>query len=206
MTVELPRVAIAIGDPAGIGPEIALKAALDPAVRRIARPVLVGDRRAIDAHAQACGLAPTLDCFADLAAVRWRADAVALVTLEHFNAEAFEIAHHKAANGHAACDAARTAIEGAIAGQVDAVVAAPQTERSIKLAGIDFDGYPSFVARCTGTPVEQASLMICFEHAGAEMRIAHVTLQTSLRHAIDLITIDHVERVVQAVDTTLKKI
>lgn len=206
MTNELPRVAIAIGDPAGIGPEIALKAALDPAVRRIARPVLVGDRRAIEAHARACGLAPNFEVVTRFDALRWRDDALAVRSCDHYSAVPFEIARHDAANGVAACDAARIAVAAAIAGEVEAVVAAPQTETSIKAAGIDFDGYPSFVARCTGTPIEQASLMICFEHAGAEMRIAHATLHTSLRHAIDLITIDHVERVVAVVATTLKRI
>ncbi len=43
---SLPKVGIAIGDPAGVGPEIALKSALDPRVTRIARPVLFGDPRA----------------------------------------------------------------------------------------------------------------------------------------------------------------
>ena len=49
------RVAIAIGDPAGIGPEISLKAARDPQVREICQPVLVGSREALAMHAVACG-------------------------------------------------------------------------------------------------------------------------------------------------------
>ena len=61
---HLPRVAIVLGDPAGIGPEIALKAALDPAVRAICHPVLFGDRSVLDAHAKACSLAPRLQAIA----------------------------------------------------------------------------------------------------------------------------------------------
>jgi 4-hydroxythreonine-4-phosphate dehydrogenase len=49
--MTLPRIAITTGDPAGIGPEIALKAALDPRVRKICRPLLFGDRGALEAHA-----------------------------------------------------------------------------------------------------------------------------------------------------------
>ena len=48
----LPRIAIATGDPAGIGPEVSLKAALDAGVRQICRPLLVGDPAAIELHAQ----------------------------------------------------------------------------------------------------------------------------------------------------------
>jgi 4-hydroxy-L-threonine phosphate dehydrogenase PdxA len=51
------RIAISIGDPAGIGPEIALKAALDPRVREACLPVLVGDRRVLETHAALCGIA-----------------------------------------------------------------------------------------------------------------------------------------------------
>ena len=64
------------------------------------------------------------------------------------------------------------------------MVAAPQTERSIHAAGIAFDGYPSFVARETGTPVNDVYLMICFD----DVRIAHATLHVSVREAVSLIT------------------
>jgi 4-hydroxythreonine-4-phosphate dehydrogenase len=52
-----PIIAIATGDPAGIGPEISLKAALDPAVRAACRPLLVSDAAVIARHAVACGRA-----------------------------------------------------------------------------------------------------------------------------------------------------
>jgi len=55
-----PTIAIAIGDPAGIGPEISLKAALDPAIRATCRTVLVGDPLLIERHARACGLPKVL--------------------------------------------------------------------------------------------------------------------------------------------------
>src|SRR6188508_1364476 len=58
--MPLPRIAIATGDPAGIGPEIALKAALDMRVHSVCRPLLVGDPRAVEMHARAAGLSPNL--------------------------------------------------------------------------------------------------------------------------------------------------
>ena len=56
MPREKPKIAIATGDPAGIGPEISLKAALDPAVRAACNPILVGDVGIIERHAKACGI------------------------------------------------------------------------------------------------------------------------------------------------------
>ena len=67
----LPRIAIATGDPAGIGPEVSLKAALDAGVRQICRPLLVGDPATIELHAQACGLAPKLHIVGEVVAASW---------------------------------------------------------------------------------------------------------------------------------------
>ena len=66
--MTLPIVALALGDQAGIGPEIALKAAQDPRVLAVCRPVLVGDRGALGWHAQSCGIAAdiaTIDAFSE---------------------------------------------------------------------------------------------------------------------------------------------
>ena len=195
---ELPRIALALGDPAGIGPEIALKAALDADVRAMCRPVLYGDPGVLQAHAAACGLLPAL-----------RSGAFDLVALPQFKAGELKIGALAAAHGSAALDSARAAIEAALRGEVAAVVAAPMTETAIKMAGIEFDGYPSFVARCTATPVEDAFLMICFSHPGREereMRIVHTTLHVSLRRAIELVTRERVLHSIRAANTALKRI
>ena len=204
--MTLPRIAIATGDPAGIGPEIALKAALDREVRGICRPLLVGDRGVLQAHAAACGLKPDLCSVVRAADASWANGAVNLIERRQFGPGELHIGAIAAPHGEAALDSVKAAIDAALAGEVDAVVAAPQTESSIKLAGIEFDGHPSFVARCTGVPPEDAFLMICFESAGAEVRIAHATLHASLRHAIELITRDRVLHAIRAVDTALRRL
>src|SRR5437660_1594305 len=80
----LPRIAIATGDPAGIGPEIALKAALAPQVKKICRPLLIGDRGALEAHANACGLEPDLRCVTRAADANWGDGALTLVERKQF--------------------------------------------------------------------------------------------------------------------------
>ena len=108
-------------------------------------------------------------------------------------------------HGLAALEAARTAIRGAMSGEYAAVVAAPHSETAIHAAGIEFDGYPSFVARTAGLAPDDGILMLCFEHAGREVRIAHVTLHASVRQALAMITRERVLRTIQAVDTALAK-
>ena len=200
--MPLPRIAIATGDPAGIGPEIALKAALDARVGALCRPLLVGDPATVGLHARAAGLTPQLRVIAQAGDADWSDDAVNLLDASEGIDSPVKFGTVDAAYGRASLASARRAIHAALAGDVDAVVAAPQTERSIAAAGIAFDGYPSFVARETGTPVNDVYLMICFD----ESRIVHATLHVSVREAVSLITRDHVERVIRVADASLKKL
>ncbi len=202
MNMPLPRIAISTGDPAGIGPEIALKAALNARVKALCRPLLVGDPAAVELHAKAAGLSPRLHLIAGPADADWSDGAVNLLDARDGTNTPVTFGTVDAAYGRASLASARRAIHAALCGDVDAVVAAPQTERSIAAAGICFDGYPSFVARETGTPVNDVYLMICFD----DVRIAHATLHVSVREAVALITPDRVERVIRVTDTALKRL
>ena len=180
--MALPRVAIPLGDPAGIGPEIAYKAAIDPAVRAICQPVLFGDPAVLRAH--------------DADAHR-----IDLVTVP-FEGN-LEIGKVRANHGRAIIDCAEAAVRAALRGECHAVVAAPHTEAAIHAAGIAFDGYPSFVARLCGLAPEDGILMLCFQHQGREVRIAHVTLHVSVHAALELITANRVLRTLRAVHDVL---
>jgi 4-hydroxythreonine-4-phosphate dehydrogenase len=198
----LPRIAIATGDPAGIGPEIALKAALDKRVTAVCRPLLVGDPAAVEMHAKAGGLSPRLHVIAKAGDASWSNGQLNLLDASDGTNTPVSFGKVEASYGRASLAAARRAIQCALAGEVEAVVAAPQTERSIAAAGIAFDGYPSFVARETGTPVNDVYLMISFD----DKRIVHATLHVSVREALALITLERVERVIRITDAALKKL
>jgi 4-hydroxythreonine-4-phosphate dehydrogenase len=189
--MKKPAVAIATGDPGGIGPEISLKAALDPAVRAICNPVVIGDRGALNAHAKACGLS-----LRD----------VEFVERKQLKRGELRIGEIHAAHGRAAIDSAQAAIRGAMTGDYAAVVAAPHSETAIHAAGIEFDGYPSFVARTAGLAPDDGILMLCFEYQGREVRIAHVTLHASVARCLKLISKDRVLRTIRAVRDTLERI
>jgi len=169
-----------MGDPGGIGPEIAVKAALDRRVRAICEPVVVGARDVLGLYSKKIRMVET-------------------------ERREFHVGEIHAEHGLAALDAARAAIRGAMSGEYRAVVAAPHSETAIHAAGVAFDGYPSFVARTTGLAPEDGILMLCFEHGGREVRIAHVTLHTSVRQALAMITPERVLRTLRAVRDALGK-
>jgi len=193
------RIAIALGDPAGIGPEVALKAALDPRVTSACRPLLVGNQAALALHAKACGLTPRLRVCRDPGAVDWDGDGVPLLAID---GPAPELGQIRAAHGHEAVAAARAAIEAALAGKADAVLAAPHTERAVKEAGIAFDGYPGLVARCAGVPEADVYLMLC----RGGLRIAHLSLHMALARAVALVTKERVLAVIAQTDAALRGI
>jgi 4-hydroxythreonine-4-phosphate dehydrogenase len=180
---SLPRVAIATGDPAGIGPEISLKAARDPVVLALCEPVLFGASDVIAMHGAVGGV--------QIREVKQARPRIGTVAPEH---------------GRAALAAAEAAIRGALAGEYEAVIGAPHTETAIHAAGIAFDGYPSFVARVCGLPADDAVLMLCFGHEGREVRIAHVTLHVSVARALGMITRQRVIHTLRAVHGVLEKL
>ena len=181
------KIAIPVGDPAGIGPEIALKAALDPAVRAACDPVLVCDPALLERHAKSC-----------------RIDSSQANVLPCPQPETASLGFGVVSpvSGRASIAFCAAAVKAAMAGDVDAVVAAPQHETSIAQAGIQFDGHPSFVARQTGTDENGVYMMLCFGNT----RIAHCTLHRSVREAIALITRENVARTIRATDVALKRL
>jgi 4-hydroxythreonine-4-phosphate dehydrogenase len=196
------KIAIATGDPAGIGPEISLKAALDPAVRAVCDPILVSDPRLLERHAKACGIAADLNVIDRIEGVGPADGRVHVLSCAQPDAAGLDFGSVSAAGGRAALAFAGAAIKAALAGAADAVVAAPQNETAIALAGIAFDGHPSFVARETGTDPDDVHLMLAF----GDTRIVHATLHRSVRQALALITREHVGRVIDATERVLRRL
>jgi 4-hydroxythreonine-4-phosphate dehydrogenase len=202
MPGDKTKIAIATGDPSGIGPEISIKAALDPAVREACNPIVVSDPGIIEQHAKACGIALDLKVIERVADADWSGDRLNVLACYQSEAVLLEFGANNAASGRASLAFATAAIKAALAREVDAVVAAPQNETSIALAGIPFDGYPSFVARATGTDPNDVFLMLCC----GDTKIVHCTLHQSVKAAIAMITREKVEGVIRAAYRAVRRL
>ena len=175
------RIALSVGDPNGIGPEIVLRA-LD---------ALRGeDRMKITVFGPADVLARTAR---DCALERVLAD----MELRPVGELASTAAMPGAVNAQAGASAvacATAAILACQAGEFDAVVAGPHHETAIHQAGIPFSGYPSLVARVCGQPEGSVFLLL----VGGGLRIVHVTLHESVATALARITPDLIVAATQA--------
>jgi 4-hydroxy-L-threonine phosphate dehydrogenase PdxA len=117
-------------------------------------------------------------------------------------AAALDFGATSAVSGRAALAFCSAAIRAALASEVDAVVAAPHNQTSVALAGIAFDGYPSFVARQTGLDPDDVHLMLCF----GDTKIVHCTLHVGVREALALITREQIGKVIRTTDRALKRL
>jgi 4-hydroxythreonine-4-phosphate dehydrogenase len=202
MADHLPKIAIATGDPAGIGPEVSLKAALDAGVRALCRPIVVGDADMLRRHATAAGIAAPLHVISDPREATFTDGAVEVLAVPFDGSAELRLGVNDAAYGRATLASAARAIAAARAGEVDAVVAAPHNQTSIAAANIPFDGYPTLVARETGMNHHDVFLMLCF----GDTRIVHCTLHVGVAQALTLITRERVGRAVRAADAALRRI
>lgn len=186
-----PRIAIPLGDPHGIGPEIALKAAADPGVQAACAPVLIGDQTVLEFYGRQTGIAGEDAGFA--------ASAFADDGLGDARPEPGTVT---AGAGRATVAYARAAIALARAGAADAVVAGPHNETAVAAAGIPFSGYPGLLAAETGTDPDDVFLML----VGPAHRIVHLTLHVGLRAALDMITPGRVTAAARAADRACRQI
>lgn len=177
----LRRMALATGDPNGIGPEIALKAlaTLDPDQR--ARITVFGPGAVLQRAAAVC----------DLSALWQQIHHVEAGTLPDGAAVPGRI---NAAAGASTIAAATAALRAVRAGDFDVVIACPHNETAIHQAGVSFSGYPSLVARVCGLPEAEVFLLL----VGGGLRIVHVTLHESVRTAVDRLTPTLIQQAVRA--------
>lgn len=177
---NLPRrIAIAIGDPNGIGPEIALKAAAEHLAGGRVRPVLVGDAHVLEKTRATLGLKARLAPHAAGGADEIWIEDVAALAAEHFVPGRMSPDAGRATIAYAA-----RAVALAEAGVVDAVVGCPHSETAINNAGIAFSGYPPLIADLTNTPQDRVFMML----AAGGLRITHCTLHESVATALARLT------------------
>jgi 4-hydroxythreonine-4-phosphate dehydrogenase len=175
--VSTQPIALAIGDPNGIGPEIAVKAAAALAAGG-PRVVLVGDRFVIDAYARRYAKGVALD----------------VAPVDALPRDAFSPGQVNPAAGRATIRYVEAAFDLTRAGKAGCIVASPHNETAVRAAGIEFSGYPGLVARLAGLAQDRVFLML----VGGGLRIAHVTLHERLHDAIARLTPDLIEAAARA--------
>lgn len=193
-----PTLAVTMGDPAGIGPEITIRALMNPGIVEICNPVVVGDASVMEAVADGLGASVqicALSNIKDAASVPGTINILDLanVSLAHLKKGEIDAAARKAAAQYVF-----TAIDLALADKANGIVTAPIHKQALHLAGYNYPGHTEILAEKTGA--NHYAMMFV---AGA-LRIILVTIHCSIREALDAITQDLVFEKIRMAHDVLK--
>lgn len=187
MTNYRPLLAITMGDPAGIGPEVTLKALLDESVFRACRPLVIGDRRILARAAAWAGAgALRYETARTPAAGTYAPGVVTLLDMANAAPHECPTGQVSAAAGRAAVEYVLRACDMAMAGEVDGIVTAPLNKEAMNLAGFHFAGHTELLAERTGA--RRVSMLL----TGPRLRVVHVSTHVSLAEAIRRVTSERV--------------
>ncbi len=176
-----PIIGITMGDPASIGPEIAVKALLNPEVYEVCNPVLVGDAGVFNDIIKRLRLNATVNIIKSVSEAKFEFEALDVLDLHNVKLNKLAFGQVSAMAGEAAFAAVKKVIDLAMAGEVDATVTGPINKKSINEAGHHFAGHTEIYAHYTNTP-KYAMLLV-----EDNLKVIHVSTHVSLRQACDLV-------------------
>ena len=173
-----PLIAVMLGDPAGIGPEIVAKTFVDPQFTEENRAVVVGDRAILERAINLLDLDLNLNVISRPDEGKFKAGVLDLVPVGELP-EDLPFGELDERAGAAAFEYVKKATELALEGEVQAVCTAPLNKEAMHLGGYKYPGHTEILAELTNT--EDYAMMLVAE----DLRVIHVSTHVSLKEAIE---------------------
>jgi len=196
--MTLPRLAITVGDPAGVGPEICLRLLTSSAALELCSPILFGDVDVLERVAGRLGWQRITGRFrvinpSELAATLSDLPPAtpAIVDFKACDGQAVMPGAANAATGRASYAYIEGALQTALAGQVDAVVTGPVNKRAINEAGIPFPGHTELFAEKT------SCRRWCMMLTSAQLTCSLVTAHVGYREVPQLLSTERILEVIE---------
>ncbi|MDH7500752.1 MAG: 4-hydroxythreonine-4-phosphate dehydrogenase PdxA [candidate division NC10 bacterium] len=197
---ERPLIAVTMGDPAGIGPEIVVKALQDEEVMAASRPLVIGDLEVLEQAAGFCDLPGKIRVVDGPEEGAYTLGRIDLLDLGNVDSASLKIGAVQGMCGRAAFEYIQKATELASSGRVDAVATAPINKKALKAAQVDFIGHTEILSALTGT----ADPLTMFQVRS--LRVFFLSRHVSLRKACDLATRERVLSCIQRCSEALRQI
>jgi 4-hydroxythreonine-4-phosphate dehydrogenase len=194
--MDRPTLALTLGDPAGIGPEIMAKALAEGSAYDLMKPVAVGTRGVLEQVIEGAGLELQVRTIGSPADARGERGTVELI--EAGALERARFGEIDAEHGRAALDA----IEKACSLEVDGLVTAPINKEAARAGGLKFPGHTELLADLLGADPDGVFTMFVV----GKLRIFFLTRHLSLRDAIDALTVERVHDGIVRVDGLLREL
>ena len=198
--LQKPIIGITMGDPASIGPEIAIKALLQEKIYTICRPLLVGDAGVFNDIIRRLKLNAAINPVKSVKEAKFEFGIIDVFDLHNVELDKLVFGEISAMAGNASYEAIKKVIELALAGEIDATVTGPINKKSINEAGHHFAGHTEIFAHQTGTK-KYAMLLV-----EDNLKVIHVSTHVSLRQACDLVKKDRILEVIDLLHSGLKQL
>ena len=183
-----PILAITLGDPGGIGPEIIAKALAHAAVYEQSRPLVIGERRALEAAIKITGRPLEVRAVEHPDQAGEQPGIVDMIDLRNIDIEQVGRGHVCAEVGKAGYEYLERAAHYALNNEVGAIVTPPLNKEALSEAGWIGIGHTELLARFAGVPDKNVAMML----ASKRLRVVHVSTHVSLRRAIELVAPDRI--------------
>jgi 4-hydroxythreonine-4-phosphate dehydrogenase len=186
-----PIIAITMGDAAGVGPEIVVKALALEEVYALCRPLVVGDAGVLTQAREVLGLDVGLHPITDVKAACFEPGVIDVLDLANIDLAGLEVGKVCAMAGKAAVEYVLKAGKLAMAGEVQGIATAPLNKEAMRLGGYDYLGHTEILADLTKTP--RCTTMLI----SGSLRVVHVTRHIPLRQVAAAITRERVLETIQ---------
>lgn len=183
---QRPLVGITLGDPAGVGPEIILKSLREADIYEISRPLVIGDRMALERATEAAGGASKLNVVKSPAEGTYELGTVDLYDVGSPDLEGLEWGKVQDFAGRAAFRYVETAIRLALAGEIETMATAPLNKEAMQLGGVPYLDHTTALAKLTNSPDTLTMFTV------RNLRIFFMARHMSMRQACDEVTAENV--------------
>ncbi|MFN0080293.1 MAG: 4-hydroxythreonine-4-phosphate dehydrogenase PdxA [Prosthecobacter sp.] len=197
-----PIIAVTMGDPAGVGPEICLQLLANEALCEVATPVVFGDARLLSRCARQTNLPAPKRIISE---IEWAdqcssIDGPAVLDLFGFDAEEFTPGSVSARTGAAGYRYVEKSIEAALAKQVAAVATAPLNKEALHAAGITYPGHTEMYAE------KMAAARSCMTFFSEEMICSLATVHIGYQDVVPSLTTARILDVIELTDEAVQRV
>jgi 4-hydroxythreonine-4-phosphate dehydrogenase len=194
-----PLIGIPMGDPAGIGPEITVKALAHEDIYKVCRPVVIGAAKIIKKSVEICRLDSEVRVIEKTGEGKYSSGIINVIDLNNIEPDNLKYGTIQAQNGLASYEYIKKAVELAVNGELAAIATTPINKPALKAGNVDFIGHTEILAGLTSTE----DPLTMFEVRG--MRVFFLTRHVSLKRACEMVTeqrlLDYIDRCTGALES-----
>lgn len=194
------RIAIPMGDPAGVGPEIVVKTAVSEEIIKLCHLVIVGDAKVLEKAIEVCKVNLKVHRIDNVEEGIYEEGILNVIDLQNIDLSSLEYGKVQGMCGKAAFDYIKKTVELAMNYSVDAIATTPINKESLRAGGVNYIGHTEIL----GDLSNSKDPLTMFEVAN--MRVFFLTRHMSLRNACDAITKERVLEYIERCTKALKQL